>query len=566
MCCSSHCLWRNMAETSISVAEDQFSCPVCLDLLKDPVTIPCGHSYCMNCITDCWNKDDQKGIYSCPECRQTFTPRPALNKNVILAEMVDNLKKTRPALIYAGPGDVECDVCTGRKRKAIKSCLICLESYCQSHFECHEESRARKRHKVTDATGRIREMICSQHDRPLEVFCRSDQKCICLMCLMDDHKNHNTVSAEAERTEKQVGETVITVQKKIQERQTELQKLRKSVQSHKRSAQAAVEDSERIFTELIRSIERRCSEVIQMIRDREKAEVSRAEGLLEQLQQEIDDLRRRNAELKQLLHTDHHIHFLQSFPFLSVPPASSDSTTVSSLLTYEDVRSSVSIISRKFGIFCREEIEKIPGGVKYSIIPNIKILTPITEPKTREDFLHYYHQFTLDSESVHKNICLSEENKVAACTAIVQPYPDHPDRFDVWPQVLCRESVCERCYWEVEWSGTRGVGISVSYKSISRKGHYNESKFGYNDQSWRLFCSHSLYLFSYKNKKSELPVFPSSCRVGVYVDHRAGILSFYSVSDTMTLIHRVQTTFTQPLYPGFGITQDSTVKLCHLAV
>uniref|UniRef100_A0A8C1Y5A4 Uncharacterized protein n=1 Tax=Cyprinus carpio TaxID=7962 RepID=A0A8C1Y5A4_CYPCA len=529
-------MWRNMAETSISVDEDQFSCPICLDLLKDPVTIPCGHSYCMNCITDYWNKDDQRRVYSCPECRQTFSPRPALNKNVMLAEMVDNLKKTRTALIYAGPGDVECDVCTGRKRKAVKSCLMCLESYCQSHFECHEESRIRKRHKVTDATGRIQESLCSQHDRLLEVFCRTDQKCICLMCLMDDHKHHDTVSAEAERTEKQS------------------------------SAQAAVEDSERIFTELIRSIERSRSEVTQMIRDREKAEVSRAEGLLEQLQQEIDDLKRRDAELKQLSHTDDHIYFLQSFPFLSVPPASSDSTTVSSLLTYDDVRSSVSVISRKFENFCREEIEKIPGGVKYSIIPNIKILTPITEPKTREDFLHYYHQFTLDSESVHKNLCLSEENRVAACTATLQPYPDHPDRFDVWPQVLCRESVCGRCYWEVEWSGTRGVGISVSYKSISRKGRDNESKFGYNDQSWRLFCSRSVYLFSYNNKKSELPVFFCSCRIGVYVDHSAGILSFYSVSDTMTLIHRVQTTFTQPLYPGFGITQDSTVKLCHLAV
>ncbi|XP_042567322.1 tripartite motif-containing protein 16-like protein [Cyprinus carpio] len=561
-------MWRNMAETSISVDEDQFSCPICLDLLKDPVTIPCGHSYCMNCITDYWNKDDQRRVYSCPECRQTFTPRPALNKNVMLAEMVDNLKKTRTALVYAGPGDVECDACTARKRKAVKSCLMCLESYCQSHFECHEESRIRKRHKVTDATGRIQESLCSQHDRLLEVFCRTDQKCICLMCLMDDHKHHDTVSAEAERTEKQkqVGEKVIIIQKKIQERQTELRKLRKSVQSHKSSAQAAVEDSERIFTELIRSIERSHSEVTQMIRDREKAEVSRAEGLLEQLQQEIDDLKRRDAELKQLSHTDDHIYFLQSFPFLSVPPASSDSTTVSSLLTYDDVRSSVSVISRKFENFCREEIEKIPGGVKYSIIPNIKILTPITEPKTREDFLHYYHQFTLDSESVHKNLCLSEENRVAACTATLQPYPDHPDRFDVWPQVLCRESVCGRCYWEVEWSGTRGVGISVSYKSISRKGRDNESKFGYNDQSWRLFCSRSVYLFSYNNKKSELPVFFCSCRIGVYVDHRAGILSFYSVSDTMTLIHRVQTTFTQPLYPGFGITQDSTVKLCHLAV
>ncbi len=197
-----------MAEAKISVAEDQFICSICLDLLKDPATIPCGHSYCMNCITDCWNKDDQKRVYSCPQCRQTFSPRPALSKNVMFAEMVEKLQKKKDqmaqSLSYAGPGDVECDVCTARKRKAIKSCLMCLESYCQTHFECHEESRSSKRHKLTDATGRIQEMICSKHDRLLEAFCRSDQQCICLMCVMDEHKNHETVSAEAERTEKQV--------------------------------------------------------------------------------------------------------------------------------------------------------------------------------------------------------------------------------------------------------------------------------------------------------------------------------------------------------------------------
>ncbi|XP_073704822.1 tripartite motif-containing protein 16-like [Garra rufa] len=547
-----------MAEASILVGEDQFSCPICLELLKDPVTIPCGHSYCMSCITDCWNKYDKEGLYSCPECRQSFTPRPALNNNVMLAEMVDNLKNTRSAQGYAEPGDVECDVCTERKRKAVKSCMMCLESYCQSHFECHEVSHPRKRHKVTDATGQIQEMICSEHDRLLEVFCRSDQKCICLSCMMNEHKNHDTVSVEAERTEKQiqVGDTVTIIQRKIQERQTELQKLMEFVQTHKWSAQSAVEDSERIFTELIHCIERSRSEVTQMIRDREKTEVSRAEGLLKQLQQEIDDLQKRDTELKQLLDDENHIHFLQSFPFLFVPPASSDST-VSSLLSYDDVRRSVSIIRSKLENFCRE-IEQIPGGVK------IKILTPITEPKTREHFMHYYHQCTLDSESVHKHLYLSEENKVAACTGTLQPYPDHPDRFDAWPQVLCRESVCGRSYWEVEWSGTQGVGISVSYKSISRKGRGTECKFGCNDQSWRLFCCPSAYLFSHNNKKSVLPEVSNSSKIGVYVDHRAGILSFYNVSDTMTLIHRIQTTFTQPLYPGFGITPDSSVKLCPL--
>ncbi|XP_067308787.1 tripartite motif-containing protein 16-like [Pseudorasbora parva] len=559
------CSCSTMAEANISVAEDQFSCPICLELLKDPVTIPCGHSYCMSCITDCWNKEDQKRVYSCPQCRQTFTSRPALNKNVVFAEMVEKLKETkvqraRPGLSYAGPGDVECDFCTGKKRKAVKSCRTCLESYCQNHLKCHEESPLRKRHKVTDATGRIQEMICPQHDRPLEVYCRTDQRCICLMCVMDEHKNHDTVPAEAERTEKQkrVGETVIILQTRIQERQTKLQELRESVQNHKLSAQTAVKDSERLFTELIRSIRRSRSEVTQKIRDQEKAEVSRAEEFLKRLEQEIDDLKRREAELEQLSHTDDHIHYLQSFQSVSVPPASTDSTTVHSVLTYDDVRRSVSELRSTFGNFCKE-MEQLSSREKC-------IEIGFTEPRTREDFLHYFQQFTLDSESAHKKLRLSEGNRVGTCTATIQMYPDHPDRFDVWPQVLCRESVCGRCYWEVEWSGTHGVGIAVSYKTISKNGKGNECKFGCNDQSWRLFCTPSVYLFSHNNKKSdELPVV-SSFRIGVYVDHSAGVLSFYNVSDTMTLIHRVQTAFTQPLYPGFGINQDSSVKLCYLEI
>ncbi|XP_042619093.1 E3 ubiquitin-protein ligase TRIM11-like isoform X3 [Cyprinus carpio] len=111
-----------MAEVSFS--QDQFSCPVCLDLLKDPVAIPCGHSYCMSCITECWDQKDQKGVYSCPQCRQTFTPRPALNKNTILAEVVEQLKKTK---LQAGPENVESDVCTRRKCKSVKSRQVVLE-------------------------------------------------------------------------------------------------------------------------------------------------------------------------------------------------------------------------------------------------------------------------------------------------------------------------------------------------------------------------------------------------------------------------------------------------------
>ncbi|KAK9980003.1 hypothetical protein ABG768_013403 [Culter alburnus] len=552
-----------MAESSVSLAQDQFSCSICLDLLKDPVTIPCGHSYCMNCITDCWDQDDQKGVYSCPQCRQTFTPRPVLGKNTMLAEVVEKLKQTklqaaRPVQCYAARGDVECDICTGDKNKAIKSCLVCLNSYCQNHLEQHETFFKNKKHNLMDATGRLQEMICPKHEKLLEIYCRTDQNCICYLCTMDEHKNHDTVSAAAERTEKrtQLEETQRKFQQRIQERQKEIEDLREAVESHMRSAQAAVEDSERIFTELIHSIERSRSEVTQLIRDQEKAAVSRAEEILEQLEQEIDDLRRKDAELEQFSHTDHHIHFLQSFQSLSVPPGSTDSSsiTISSRLSFDDVGKSVSHLREKLEHFCREEIEKISGRVR-----NINII-PTPEPKTHEEFLQYSRWLTLDPNTANKNLVLSEGNRVIKYTGKKQRYPDHPDRFEGYHQVLCRESVCGRCYWEVEWSGE--VSISVSYKSISRKGQGDECGFGSNDQSWRLYCFFCNCSFWHNNKQTELPVVSSSCRIGVYVDHSAGTLSFYSVSDTMTLIHRVHTTFTQPLYPGFKVF--GSVKLCEV--
>ncbi|XP_068074141.2 LOW QUALITY PROTEIN: tripartite motif-containing protein 16 [Danio rerio] len=561
-----------MAESTLFLAQDQFNCSLCSELLKDSVAIPCGHSYCMSCISDCWDQDEQKGVYSCPQCRQTFTPRPALGKNTMLAEVVEKLKKTklqaaRPAQSYSESGDVECGVCTGDKNKAIKSCLVCLNSYCQNHLEQHESLFRGKKHNLMDATGRLQEMICPQHEKLLEFFCRTDQRCVCYLCTMDKHKNHNTVSATAERTDKQsqLAEMQKNTHQRIEEKQKECVELREAVESHKRSAQAAVEDTERIFTELIRSIERNRSGLTQLIRDQEKAAVSGAEGRLERLEQEIDDLRRRDAELEQLSHTDHHIHFLQSFQSLSAPPGSTDSSsiTVSSRLSFKDVGKSLSLLREKLEHFCRDELEIISDRVT-----NINII-PTSEPETIEQFQQYSRQFTLDPNTVNNYLVLSEENRVIDVIRTYQQYPDHPDRFNAFLQVLCRESLCGRCYWEVEWSGW--VGISVSYKSISRKGRRTDCEFGCNDQSWSLYCSDSRCSFWHNNQPTKLPVVSSSSRIGVYVDHSAGTLSFYSVSDTMSLIHRVHTTFTQPLCPGFWgfgpwIGPDSKIKLHNLKI
>ncbi|KAJ8355355.1 hypothetical protein AAFF_G00062490, partial [Aldrovandia affinis] len=194
------------------------------------------------------------------------------------------------------------------------------------------------------------------------------------------------------------------------------------------------------------------------------------------------------------------------------------------------------------------------------------VISPhILEPRTREDFLQYSCQLTLDPNTANRGLLLSEGNREVTCVRLEQSYPDHPERFDGWPQVLCREGLSGRSYWEAEWSrGELGwVGIAVSYKEISRKGRGNDCGLGWNDKSWSLICSPHSCSFWHNKEETKLPRPPSS-RIGVYLDHGAGTLSFYSVSDTMTLLHRVQTTFTQPLYPGFGVDYGCSVKLCDL--
>ncbi|XP_038841915.1 tripartite motif-containing protein 16-like [Salvelinus namaycush] len=542
-----------MAQQGVLLDQDQFCCSVCLDLLKEPVTIPCGHSYCRICIEGCWDQDVLKGDYSCPQCRETFTPRPNLRKNNMLADMVEKLRKTGlqaappPALCYAGPGDVACDFCTGtRKQEALMSCLACLVSYCETHLQPHYEFPALKKHKLVKATAQLQEKICSHHDKLLEVYCRTEQQCICLLCVMDEHKGHDTVSAAAERTEKQMqlGMSQQKVQQIFQEREKELKELQQAVESFKRSAQSAVEDSDQIFTELIRSIERRSSEVKELIRAQEKAQVSQAEGLLEQLKQEIAELRKRSTELEQLSHTEDHIHFLQSYQSLSSISVSSDlpSIVVRPLQYFGDVSKTVSELREKLEDFLKGEWTKISTTVNIVDV----VLPP--EPKTREQLLQYSCQLTLDPNTANTLLSLSEGNRKVTYTDQVQPYPDHPDRFTNYWQVLCREGLSGRCYWEVEWTGKWVVVTAVSYKDISRT--ERDGGFGDNNKSWSLECSSGGYYFRHNNVVTKVSG-PQSSRVGVYLDHKAGTLSFYSVSDTMTLLHRVQTTFTQPLYPGF---------------
>ncbi|XP_066512884.1 stonustoxin subunit beta-like, partial [Hoplias malabaricus] len=173
-------------------------------------------------------------------------------------------------------------------------------------------------------------------------------------------------------------------------------------------------------------------------------------------------------------------------------------------------------------------------------------------------------ELTLDPNTVNTALSLSEGNRKVECVMETQSYPDHPERFSHWRQVLCSESLTGRCYWETEWSGW-GVYISVAYKSIRREGRSDDCVFGANKKSWSLFCCDNKYFVLYNKNRTDLPSPPpSSNRVGVYVDYEAGTLSFYSISTdthTPTHLHTFTTTFTEPLCAGFRVNYNSSVRL-----
>ncbi|XP_026218100.1 tripartite motif-containing protein 16-like [Anabas testudineus] len=338
---------------------------------------------------------------------------------------------------------------------------------------------------------------------------------------------------------------------RIQGREKDVKRLQQEVETINHSADKTVEDSEKIFTQLVQLVEKRRSDVKQQIRAQQETEVSRVRELQEKLQQEITELRKEDAELEQLSLTEDHNEFLQSYPSVSRlrGPTDSSSINICPLRYFEDVTAAVSGIRDKLQDVLRET------WTKTSLTESdVEVLLRPAEPKSRAEFLKYSCRITLDPNTANNRLLLSEGNRKVRYTSYKQSYSHHPDRFTDTFQVVSRESLTGRCYWEVEWSGM--VSVSVAYENIGRTG----TLFGFDDNSWALFCDGNE--FRHNNVITSLSV-PKSHRLGVYLDHGAGNLSFYSVSEVMSLLHRVQTTFTWPLYAGFFV-YNGFAELCDL--
>ncbi|XP_053720037.1 tripartite motif-containing protein 16-like [Synchiropus splendidus] len=511
-----------MEQTRVHLQRESIDCPICLDQLEDPVTTPCGHSYCMKCINNSWDSEAVKNSYTCPQCMKKFTQRPHLEKNIVLAELVEELKKTSleatPAdHCYAGPEDVACDFCTGRRRKAHKSCLVCLVSYCDHHLTPHLENLAFRRHKLVEPSKQLEEYICSHHDEVMKIFCRTDQQVICSLCTMDQHKGHDTVSAAAARGEREteVGQRRNKLQQSIQIKEKDVKLLQQQEQNLTLSADEAVKDSQDIFNQLIMNIQTRMSSVEQQIRSKQKTEnLSSVTAVPEDIISSETNLR----------------------------PHSN----------FEEVTAAVSASRDQIQDFLRDTWTNFSLTLKQNMGQQLD-----AEPQTRMELLRYSCAVTVDPNTADTELFLSEGNRKVAKIGKMQSRPKHPDRFTKYSQILSKEALPGRSYWEVLITGR--AEVAVSYKDISRSG--DESEFGKNDLSWSL--SHNC---SMRHNCASSPVSnPPTFRLGVYLDHTAGLLSFYRVSETMTLLHRVQTTFNQPLYAGIWVSRGASSEFLDLS-
>ncbi|XP_052465075.1 E3 ubiquitin-protein ligase TRIM39 isoform X14 [Carassius gibelio] len=510
--------------SSMSSLSEEIQCSVCLDVFTDPVSTPCGHNFCKICLNKCW---DNSQTCSCPYCKETFKQRPDLKINTTLRELVDHYKKKS----LEKTTEVLCDFCEERKLKALKSCLVCQSSYCETHLEPHLRVTRLKKHKLMDPVSNLEDYICQKHERPLDLFCRDDQTCVCSICSVKDHKNHNTVPIEEESQEKktELMKTQKDVQLMIQNRIKKIQDIKHSAEVRKRNTEKEKAVRVELFTDLIRSIERHQTELLEMMEEQQKAAEKQEQELIEELEQEITELKMRNTELEQLSHTEDHLHLLQIHSSLCSSRNTRNWPEIS-MKTHESL----------------ETLRRALTQLKDTIDEKLT-LTVSTELKWMQQ---YAVDVTLDPDTAQPNLILSDDGKQVRDGDITQKLPDKPERFDTCVNVLGKEGFSSgRFYFEVQVKGKTNWDLGVARESINRKGQITLRP---SDGYWIVWLRNGDEYKACDDPRVSLSLRVKPQRVGVFVDYEEGLVSFYDVESSSHIYSFTAQSFTEKLYPFFG--------------
>ncbi|KAM9365318.1 E3 ubiquitin-protein ligase TRIM21-like [Pholidichthys leucotaenia] len=518
-------------------SEDHFLCSICLDVFTDPVSIPCGHNFCKNCITQHW---DVGNSCQCPMCKKKFNMRPELHINTFISETVSQFRResqqksssSSSEQQAAKPGEVLCDVCTGTKLKALKSCLVCLFSYCETHLEPHLTVNRLKKHLLIDPVENLEGRMCMKHDEPLKLFCKTEQTCICMLCSYSDHKSHDVVPLreECEGKKAELGKTEAEMQQMIQKRRLKIEEIKESVKKSKDAADGEKAEGVQVFTALKESVERCLNKLIKKIEDKQKRMEKQAEDSIKDLEQEICELMKRSSEVEQLLKSEDHLHLLQSFSSLKAAPPTKDWTEVR---------------------VCPPSYE---GTVVRAVVQLEETIRKEMKKKLMEAELKRVQQYavdvTLDPDTASKWLILSEDGKQVKDGDERKKLPDNPERFSLCPCVLGNQSFSSgRFYFEVQVKGKTDWDLGVARESINRKGKITLTpQNGY----WTVWLRNGNEYSACENSPVCLHLQSGPEKVGVFVDYEEGLVSFYDVDAAALIYSFTGCSFNHKLLPFFS--------------
>ncbi|XP_051257808.1 E3 ubiquitin-protein ligase TRIM39 [Dicentrarchus labrax] len=524
-----------MASSGNMLPEKQFQCTICQQVFTDPVTTPCGHNFCQACIQNVW---DSSEVCHCPTCNKSFTCRPEISINTAFKELADTFRKiivcsSASPLSAAKPGEVVCDVCaaTSLQVKALKSCLVCLTSYCEAHLEPHQRVATLKIHKLIEPVKNLQDRMCKKHERLLEMFCRDEKKCVCQFCTETEHKDHQyvTIQDESGKRKIQIKKTEEDFQQMIQDRLKKVDEIKNCLKLSTMSAEKEMKESDRLFASLIRSIKERQTEVNTEIKEKQKAAEGRSEELISELQQEITELQRRNNELEELRNTEDHLHVLQRSPSLTSPPPTRAwmEIGVHPELCVRTVRRALSKVEdtlrKELNSLKKEEMKRMQ---KYAV------------------------DVVLDPDTAHPNIVLSADGKQAGRGELLHIVPDNPQRFDPVICVVGKQGFQSgRIYFQVAVGTKTFWDLGVIKESVNRKGMItSKPENGYwtvrlrSGDEYRALDSPSV-LLSLKEKPQI---------VGVFTDYEEGTVSFFNVEARSHIYTFTGCLFSERIFPFFS--------------
>nr|XP_046269867.1 E3 ubiquitin-protein ligase TRIM41-like [Scatophagus argus] len=524
-----------MSAASCLLSGDQFLCSICQDVFTDPVSTPCGHNFCKTCIAEHWNKNVP---CQCPNCNKIFSTKPELQVNTLISEMVARFRQSAQHEAASSseqnvsrPGEVPCDVCPGTRLKALKSCLVCVASYCETHLQPHLTAPPLKRHQLIEPVENLEDTMCTEHNQLLELFCKIEQTCVCMLCTVSDHKGHEVVPL--------AGQKKAELQQMIQERRLKIQGIRDSVVVSRANADREIADGVRIFTKLKDTAEVVQAKVTEEIEKKHKEIENLAEVLISELEQETSALEKRRAELEQLSLSEDHIRLLQDLLSLKAAPPSRD---------WKDV-----------SVCCPSYAEEVRAAINELK----RMLSDMAELKALQRFAV---DVRLDPDTAHPLLILSHDGKQVSLGPVRRDLPDNPERFSVDPCVLgMRLDSSRQFYFEVEVKGKIRWIVGVARESVNRKETvtiYDEN--GY----WTLCCSKEKEYRALSVTPVELYLMSKPEKVGVFVDYDEGLVSFYDVNAARHIFTFSGCNFTQRILPFFcpsfdqGGTDSVPLTIC----